>query len=117
MARSAPPLGSPAMGRRSGPGQEHVPASARQGGADQSRGVSDKSKLRRSRAERMSVRRTELLLAVVAIGLGACGSGDSPAPSTSRALSISLSFTGLRALDAATEGIYEAWIVDGAGAY
>jgi len=65
----------------------------------------------------MSVRRTELLLAVVAIGLGACGSGDSTAPSTSRALSISLSFTGLRALDAATEGIYEAWIVDGAGAY
>jgi len=64
----------------------------------------------------MSVKRLALVVAALAVGIGACG-GDTTAPSNSSASSISLSFSGLRALDPATEGVYEAWIVDGAGAF
>lgn len=46
--------------------------------------------------------------------LGGCG-GDATSPASSRASSITLSLNGVRALDATTEGTYEAWIVDGGG--
>jgi hypothetical protein len=67
----------------------------------------------------MSVSRSAVFLAALSVCVGACGGGDaaSTAPSGTNASSITLSFDGLRALDPATEGAYEAWIVDAAGGF
>ena len=45
-----------------------------------------------------------------------CG-GDATSPASSGASSIALSLSGLRALDPATDGSYEAWIVDKGGRF
>jgi hypothetical protein len=50
------------------------------------------------------------------VALGGCG-GDATSPASSSASSIALSLSGLRALDPATEGSYEAWIVDAGGRF
>jgi hypothetical protein len=65
----------------------------------------------------MSVIRTALLRASGATLLlvyAGCG-GDTTQPAETTATSVALTFSGLRALDPATEGSYEAWLVDRAG--
>jgi hypothetical protein len=61
---------------------------------------------------RSALLRTGGALLVLA-GAG-CGS-DSTQPASTNATAIALSFTGLRSLDPATEGSYEAWLVDRGG--
>ena len=47
--------------------------------------------------------------------VGACGSDAAAPTATVDAASLNLSFVGLRALDSATEGTYEAWLADAGG--
>jgi hypothetical protein len=61
---------------------------------------------------------TKTLAIAILVGVwgGACGS-DAAAPAPPDATSLSLRLNGLRALDPATEGTYEAWTADGSGQF
>jgi hypothetical protein len=55
------------------------------------------------------------VLALLAVAAAGCG-GDGPTGTRGPATTLELSVSGLLPLDAATEGRYEAWVVDRAGA-
>jgi anti-sigma-K factor RskA len=52
----------------------------------------------------------------VIVVVGACGS-DAAAPAPADATMLNLTLVGLRALDATSEGTYEAWLTDGSGGF
>lgn len=64
----------------------------------------------------MPIARARTFIVACVVALGGCG-GDATSPASSSATSIALSLSGLRALDPATEGSYEAWIVDKGGSF
>lgn len=64
----------------------------------------------------MPIARARTFVVACLVALGGCG-GDATSPASSSASSIALSLSGLRALDPATEGSYEAWIVDKGGRF
>jgi len=61
--------------------------------------------------------RTRIAVRSLAVGLSlvAAGCGSDPTASVSVGATLALSVTGLSALDATTDGHYEAWVVDRAG--
>jgi hypothetical protein len=61
--------------------------------------------------------RTRIAVRSLAVGLSlvAAGCGSDPTASVSVGATLALSVTGLSALDATTDGRYEAWVVDRAG--
>ena len=66
----------------------------------------------------MQVTRAALLSlgsAMLLVGGASCGGGDTTQPAPTNASTLELTFSGLRALDAATEGRYEVWLVDRGG--
>jgi hypothetical protein len=58
--------------------------------------------------------RAALCVALVAF-LASCDAGDATAPGVGAGTPLALTTAGLPALDAAREGAYEAWVIDGAG--
>ena len=60
-------------------------------------------------------RPSSLLAASLLAGVWACGGNTSTDPGPGQGNTLSLTLTGTRALDAATEGNYEAWVYDAGG--
>lgn len=59
-----------------------------------------------------------LLSVAVAVAAAACGGGDATSPGGGTAsTSLTFTFSALRALDPATEGVYQAWTRDAGGAF
>jgi hypothetical protein len=61
-------------------------------------------------------RRTLACVGVVAVLAAACGGGDATGVDIPSGATLGVSISGLVALDAATEGRYEAWLLDRSGA-